>query len=84
MGSSVPVLHFIDITGQVCPMTFVKVRLALEIIGLDDILTIRVRPGEALENLSPSLAEIGFRVILVAPEIPDMPDGVHLVTVARR
>ena len=73
--------HFLDITAHICPLTFVKARLALERIGAGERLAIRLNSGEPLENLPRSLAELGHGVISLVPE----PDGVtHVLTVERK
>ena len=72
--------HFLDITAQVCPMTFVRARLALERLGAGQRLEIRLNSGEPLENLPRSLAELGYRVVSLAPEAGG---GVHRLVVAK-
>jgi TusA-related sulfurtransferase len=73
--------HFLDITTQVCPLTFVRARLALERLAPGTVLVIRLNDGEPLENLPRSLAALGYRVVSVVAEA----DGarVHRLTVAR-
>lgn len=78
-----PQQHFLDITSHICPLTFVKARLALERIKAGETLVIRLNSGEPLENLPRSLAELGYRVVSLAPEAPGGADGVHRLTVAR-
>jgi len=82
-GSADPRQHFLDITSHICPLTFVKARLALERIAAGGTLVIRLNSGEPLENLPRSLAELGYRLVSLVPETRDEPDGVHLLTVAR-
>ena len=72
--------HFLDITAQVCPLTFVKARIALERIAAGDRLVIRLNSGEPLENLPRSLAELGYRVLDLTAEDGG---GVHRLTVAK-
>lgn len=72
--------HFLDITAYVCPMTFVKARLALERIGVGERLTIRLNSGEPLENLPRSLVELGHRVLSLEPEAGG---GAHRLTVEK-
>ncbi len=72
--------HFLDITAEVCPLTFVKARLALERIAAGDRLMIRLNSGEPLENLPRSLVELGYSIVsLVAEEGA----SVHRLTVAK-
>lgn len=53
----------LDITDQICPMTFVKTKLKLEELAVGDVLTIRMRGGEPLHNVPRSLADHGHEVI---------------------
>ena len=72
--------HFLDITAYVCPMTFVRARLAMERLGAGQELVIRLSSGEPLENLPRSLAELGYRVVsLLAQE----GGSAHLLRVAK-
>ena len=60
--------YFLDITGEVCPMTFVKVRLQLEKMAANETLEVRLRGLEPLENVPDSITELGHAVISVRPE----------------
>ena len=53
----------IDITGDVCPITFVKVKLKLEKMAVGAQLSIRMNGGEPVENLPRSLQEEGHRIV---------------------
>ena len=52
----------LDITGLTCPMTWVKTKLELERMAPGEELTVRCRPGEALENVPRSAREAGHAV----------------------
>jgi TusA-related sulfurtransferase len=58
-------VHKIDITKEHCPMTFVKVKLALSEIQSGDVLEILLKKGEPLENVPKSLVEQGYKVLLI-------------------
>ncbi len=45
------VYHKIDIMGQVCPYTFIRAKLALEKIGLNEILEIYLDNRMALKHI---------------------------------
>ena len=60
--------YFLDITGEVCPMTFVKVRLQLEKMAANETLEVRLRGLEPLENVPASITELGHAIISVIPE----------------
>ena len=55
--------HRLDITNEVCPMTFVKTKLMLEKMQTGEILEVRLTDGEALENVPKSVREQGDTVL---------------------
>ncbi len=57
------VARVLDITGETCPMTWVKTKLELERMAPGEALTVLCRPGEALENVPRSAAEAGHEVV---------------------
>ncbi|MBI1179079.1 MAG: sulfurtransferase TusA family protein [Alphaproteobacteria bacterium] len=59
--------HRLDISGEVCPMTFVRTRLLLERMQPGEIAEIILREGEPLENVPRAVQDLGFRVLLIAP-----------------
>jgi TusA-related sulfurtransferase len=55
--------HEIDITAEVCPMTFVRTRLALDRMAPGEVLQVRLRGEEPLRNVPRSAAEQGHEVL---------------------
>ncbi|MEJ5234015.1 MAG: sulfurtransferase TusA family protein [Geminicoccaceae bacterium] len=55
--------HELDITGEVCPMTFVRTKLRLERMAEGEILRIRLRNGEPLENVPRALVDHGHEIL---------------------
>ncbi len=55
----------IDLKGEVCPYTFVKSKLALEEMGLDQILEVVVDHEPAVENVPRSLKNEGQKILAV-------------------
>ena len=53
----------VDITDVVCPVTFVKVKVALEELDDGDILSIRLNDGEPVQNVPRSIKEEGHKVL---------------------
>ena len=53
----------LDITNEVCPMTFVKTKLMLEKMQTGEVLEVRLTNGEALENVPKSVREQGDTVV---------------------
>ena len=66
-----PADYFIDITQEVCPMTFVKTRLQIERMNSGEMLEIRLLGDEPLKNVPDSLTELGHRVIRIERERQD-------------
>ena len=60
--------HFLDITKDHCPMTFVKVKLKLEGIRAGDQLEVLLNEGEPLRNVPKSAEEQGFKIISIESE----------------
>ena len=59
----------IDITGDVCPMTFVRVKLALERLASGSVLGVRLNSGEPLRNVPRSTRAEGHEILSLAPEM---------------
>ena len=53
----------IDITSDVCPMTFVRTRLKLETMTRGQVLEVILGAGEPLKNVPRSVTEMGYEVI---------------------
>jgi TusA-related sulfurtransferase len=53
----------IDITGDLCPMTFVRTRLALDRMSAGQILKVRLRGDEPLRNVPRTAQEQGHTVL---------------------
>lgn len=70
-------LRTLDITGEHCPMTFVKVKIELAKMRPGDGLAVLLRGGEPLENVPRSAAAQGYEVVSVA----EVADGVHKVVI---
>jgi tRNA 2-thiouridine synthesizing protein A len=68
----------LDITGEVCPMTFVKTKLMLERMGRGQIALVRLKGHEPLTNVPRSLQEHGHEILSLEPESAAEPaDGVY-------
>lgn len=53
----------VDITDVVCPVTFVKAKVALEELDDGEILAIRMNDGEPVQNVPRSIKEEGHQVL---------------------
>ena len=53
----------IDITKEICPMTFVKTKLKLETMSRGQVLEVTLREGEPLINVPKSVEEDGPKIL---------------------
>jgi TusA-related sulfurtransferase len=53
----------VDITDVVCPVTFVKAKVALEELDDGQILEIRMNGGEPVQNVPRSIKEEGHQIL---------------------
>jgi TusA-related sulfurtransferase len=60
--------HRIDISSEICPMTFVLVRLALDQMKAGQVLEIRLRGAEPRRNIPLTAQEQGHEVISITDE----------------
>jgi tRNA 2-thiouridine synthesizing protein A len=58
-------MNSIDITKDICPITFVKVKLKLEEIKAGELLEVFLSEGEPIQNVPRSLKDEGHKVITV-------------------
>ena len=57
----------IDITAEVCPMTFVRTKIALERLPPGGVLEVRLKGEEPLRNVPQSARELGHTVLGLEP-----------------
>ncbi|GBQ33805.1 sulfurtransferase TusA family protein [Gluconacetobacter azotocaptans] len=69
----------IDITGDVCPMTFVRTRLALDRLPSEGRLRVRLRGAVPLDNVTRSARQLGHSVT----RLPDAGDDVHEILIVK-
>ena len=53
----------VDITDVVCPVTFVKTKVALEELEDGQILQVHINDGEPVQNVPRSIKEEGHQVL---------------------
>ena len=76
--------HFIDITNEICPMTFVKTKLMIEKIPQNEILEVRLKGKEPLINVPRSVLEYGHIILYLEPVSDDKaPLGIHRLLVKK-
>jgi tRNA 2-thiouridine synthesizing protein A len=69
----------IDITGEVCPMTFVRTKLKLERMLPGEVLHVRLRGDEPLRNVPRAARDEGHIILGIVPAGND-----HIVTIRRQ
>ena len=57
----------VDITDVVCPVTFVKAKVALEELDDGQILAVRMNAGEPVTNVPRSIKEEGHQILKLIP-----------------
>lgn len=70
----------LDITGELCPMTFVRTRLALDRMAPGQTLLVKLRGEEPLRNVPRTAQEQGHEVL----SLREGADGVSLLRLRRR
>ena len=69
----------VDITDVVCPVTFVKAKVALEELDEGQILSIRMNDGEPVQNVPHSIKEEGHQIL----KLDDNEDGTYTLYVKK-
>ena len=82
--SSADIDHFIDITAELCPLTFVKTKLLIERMRPGEVAEVRLKGQEPLENVPRSIRDHGHSVLDMVPEdATQTPFGVHRLTLRK-
>ncbi len=69
--------YFLDITSDVCPLTFVKTKLLIERMSSGQTAEVRLNAGEPLDNVPRSVEEHGHELLGLSPESPG--GGVYIL-----
>lgn len=69
----------VDITDVVCPVTFVKAKVAIEELDDGQILAVRMNDGEPVQNVPRSLKEEGHKIL----KLTDNEDGTYTLYVQK-
>lgn len=76
--------YYLDITNDVCPMTFVRTKLLIERMKPGQTVEVRLQSGEPLINVPRSVREMGHEVVSLEPIDAHGPkDGVHLLVIRK-
>lgn len=63
--SDAPVL--VDVSGELCPMTWVRTRLALERAAPGQLVHVLLGPGDMLRNVPVNAVEDGHEIVSLEP-----------------
>ena len=69
----------VDITDVVCPVTFVKAKVALEELNEGEVLAIKLNGGEPVQNVPRSIKEEGHQIL----KLKDNQDGTYTLIVKK-
>lgn len=69
----------VDITDVVCPLTFVKAKIAIEELEEGQILSVLLNDGEPVQNVPRSLKEEGHQIL----KLIDNKDGTYNLIVKK-
>ncbi|MDR3165588.1 MAG: sulfurtransferase TusA family protein [Synergistaceae bacterium] len=69
----------VDITDVVCPVTFVKAKVALDELDDGQVLSIRMNDGEPVQNVPRSVKDEGHRIL----RLSDNGDGTYSLIVRK-
>lgn len=69
----------VDITDKVCPMTFVKAKVTIDELEDGEVLAIRMKDGEPVQNVPRSMKEEGHQIL----KLRDNEDGTYTLYVRK-
>ena len=69
----------VDITDVVCPMTFVKAKVAMEELEVGQVLAVTMNDGEPVQNVPRSIKEEGHQIL----KLEDNEDGTYTLIVRK-
>ena len=69
----------VDITNVVCPVTFVKAKVALEELDDGQVLAVRMNDGEPVQNVPRSIKDEGHKIL----KLEDNGDGTYTLYVRK-
>ncbi len=68
MNEEISFAQYLDLRGTPCPLNFVRCRLALEKLSLNDRLKIDLDPGEPESMVITGLRDFGHQVLILKKE----------------
>lgn len=79
MAEEIKVNDTVDITDVVCPVTFVKAKVALEELEDGQVLSIHMNDGEPVQNVPRSIKDEGHQIL----KLRDNQDGTYNLIVRK-
>ena len=76
--------YYLDITNDLCPMTFVKTKLLIEKMQSGEILEVRLTGAEPLRNVPRSVRELGHCILSLDAEPGEGPEGIHRLSLRKK
>jgi TusA-related sulfurtransferase len=76
-------IYRLDITSDVCPMTFVRTRLLIEKMHTSDMAEIRLQGEEPKKNIPESVVELGHTIISLTAEAGSALPPVYLLRIKK-
>ncbi len=75
---------FLDISGEVCPLTFVRTKLLIERMKPGQTAEIRLKGEEPLAKIPGAVTGLGHLVLALVPEDPaGGPNAVHRIRIRK-
>jgi TusA-related sulfurtransferase len=75
---------FLDISADVCPMTFVRTKLLIERMSPGETATVRLAGLEPLKNVPRAVRDQGIEVLSLEPETAgEGPAGLHRLRIRK-
>lgn len=76
--------YILDITAEVCPLTFVRTKLLIERMGRGESADILLKGSEPLANIPRAVAQQGLLIVDLAPFGDDGENtGVHRLRIRK-
>ncbi len=76
--------HYIDLSAELCPMTFVRTALFLERLAPGALAVVCLKSGEPLVNVSRTALEHGHSIEGSRPVDDHQPDGTHYLFIRKK
>ncbi len=74
---------YLDVSQELCPMTFVRIKVLLDVMTPGQVAMIVIGPGEALNNVPSSLTEQGIAIEEFIPVEPGDTGGKHRLIIVK-